>query len=156
MKFAASKLLFGIVTLLTLVFIFYFGLGIRESRVNPSDSTTTQIIAVLGVVYCLTVLRFDFSIITIGEDGVTAKALGLDRGGIPWDEMGEVGISVRNFGFTKLKMVYFSRHRLTPQERSTVMRMKQNEDGMWITYSEKVIEEVKKHYHKDIAYLNNI
>ncbi len=98
------------------------------------------------IFFLFTMGRSVLCVLTIDEQGVTARYLGKKVGSLRWDEMAEVGVGMQGFGSKGKHYLYFVRYYLNEMERHMIQRMVQNNSALWVELTKQSLEAVTKYY----------
>ena len=98
------------------------------------------------VFFLFTMGRSQLCVLTIDEQGVTARYFGKKIGSLRWDEMAEVGVGMQGIGRKGQHFIYFVRYYLNEMERHMIQRMVQNNSALWVELTKESMEAVTKYY----------
>ncbi len=98
------------------------------------------------VVFLFTAGRSMITVLTINEQGVSAKAFGRKVGSLLWEEMAEVGIGMQGIGRKGQHFLYFVRYPLNEIQRHMIMNMMQNDSAIWVQLTKQSLEAVTTYY----------
>ena len=102
------------------------------------------LIWILVVIYIVIWVVY-FSLVTIDNENITISSIRYGKRRFSWKEIVEVDISYIKVLFVQYRIICLYREKLSVSEK----RVTRN--AMSVSYGNRILKEIKKHYHGEIA-----
>ena len=102
------------------------------------------LIWILVVIYIVIWVVY-FSLVTIDNENITISSIRYGKRRFSWKEIVEVDITYIKVLFVQYRIICLYREKLSVSEK----RVTRN--AMSVSYGNRILKEIKKHYHGDIA-----
>jgi hypothetical protein len=154
MKFQANKSGFWYLIALCLASVVTYAILMKNSGSMTLAKIMLYTVACgMPFVFVFTVGRPLMSIVTVDENGVKSSAFGITLGRMRWEEMVEVGVGVQGGTRKSQYFLYFVRYHLTEEQRFIIIRMKHNNNAIWMRLTKQSMEAVTRYYHGEIRHM---
>lgn len=127
--------------------------------VSLRDYVASVIFAVIAAVYFIVGINY-FSFVSFSEHGVLLSFLGIKRRFFTWDEISEAGVAgSKLFNKDNKKKVgtlylYFSKEKMTENERFNMMLKFPPKNKIYLCYTEKRLKAIRWFFDGKLAYFN--
>lgn len=126
---------------------------------NLKDFIAALVFFIVAVIYFIVGINY-FSFVSFDKNGVTLSVLGIKRRFFTWNEIAEAGVAgSKIFNKEKKKKtgtlyLYFSKEKMTENERFDMMLKFPPKDKIYLCYTEKRLKDIRWFFDGKLAYFN--